>query len=87
VVFLFIPVHFFDLLYFATDIFMYWELMKAMTRECRTKGGKSLIELQIFNGASPIKCIHGTNVCPKKESGNAIGRTTYKAGSINLLGL
>jgi len=31
------------------------KLIKAITRGCRTKGGKSLIELQIFNGASPIK--------------------------------
>ena len=46
--------------------------MKAITRGCRTKGGKSLIELQIFNGASPIKSNRGTNVSPKKESGNAI---------------
>jgi len=46
--------------------------MKAITRGCRTKGGKSLIELQIFNGASPIKFNHGAIVCHQKESGTAI---------------
>ena len=43
------------------------KLIKAITIGCRTKGGKSLIELQIFNGASPIKFNQGTNVCPKKN--------------------
>ena len=46
--------------------------MKAITRGCRTKGGKSLIELQIFNGASPIKFNQGAKVCLEKESGNLI---------------
>jgi len=48
------------------------KLMKAITRECRTKGGKSLIELQIFNGASPIKLHRVQMSFPKKESGNAM---------------
>jgi len=48
------------------------EIIEEILRECRTKGGKSLIELQIFNGASPIKLIQDTNVCLTKESGNAV---------------
>jgi len=59
--------------------------MKAITIGCRTKGRKSLIELQIFNGASPIKFNQGTNVCHQKESGNAIVYTIYAVGSIVMI--
>ena len=43
------------------------KLMKATTRGYRTKGEKSLIELQIFNGASPMKSYQRTNVCHQKR--------------------
>jgi len=52
-------------------------LIKAITRGCRTKAGESLIELQILNGASPIKFNQDTDVCSKKESGNAIALHYY----------
>jgi len=60
---------------FKYDVYAHnlcFEINEGNTRGCRTKGEKSLIELQIFNGASPMKSIREQMSVTKKESGSAM---------------
>jgi len=58
------------------------KLMKAITRGCRTNGGKSIIILQILNGASQLKFNQGEKSVFKKESANAITMRYFIAWKI-----